>query len=252
MVHHLNLGRGLIADPAERLALARLNLSAGQKAKSATAHEAALGYLTAGLELVGGRVCGARTTISPSRCTSRPPSAEYLCGNFAEAEQQFSLLLRRAATSLDQARVYRLRSVQYENMSRYARRAGDRPGMPRALRRLLPRLGGGAAGRAGGGDRVHPILAGPAQHRVAGRSAGHDRSGDPDGHEHPDRHLGLDLHPRRAGAGPADLRHHGAPLAGPRQPGGVGLRLRDPRDHRRAGAGGLPVGLRVRHGWPCG
>ena len=34
IVHHLNLGRGLIADQAERIVLARLNLSAGQKAKS--------------------------------------------------------------------------------------------------------------------------------------------------------------------------------------------------------------------------
>jgi len=38
----------------------------------------------------------------------------------AKAEQQFALLLRQAATKLDKARVYRLRSVQYETWSRYA------------------------------------------------------------------------------------------------------------------------------------
>jgi predicted ATPase len=47
----------------------------------------------------------------------KPPSASTF--NFEEAEQRFQLLLERAKSSLDKARVYRLRSVQYENMSRY-------------------------------------------------------------------------------------------------------------------------------------
>ena len=119
IVHHLNLGRGLIADEAERIALARLNLSAGQKAKSSTAHEAALGYLAAGLSLVTERVWDSEYDLA---FTLHLEAAEclYLCGKFDAAEQQFALLLRQAATKLDKARVYRLRSVQYENMSRYA------------------------------------------------------------------------------------------------------------------------------------
>src|SRR5439155_516039 len=52
IVQHLNLGSDLIADDAERVALARLNLSAGQKAKASTAHAAALGYLQAGMRVV--------------------------------------------------------------------------------------------------------------------------------------------------------------------------------------------------------
>ncbi len=119
VVHHLNLGSGLIADPAERVALARLNWSAGQKAKSATAHEAALGYLTAGLGLVTEGLWDSDYDLAFALHLDAA-ECHYHCGNFAEAEQQFDLLLRRAATSLDQARVYRLRSVQYENMSRYA------------------------------------------------------------------------------------------------------------------------------------
>ncbi len=119
VVHHLNLGRGLIADVAERVALARLNLSAGQKAKSATAHDAALGYLTAGLELVTDELWDSDYQLAFA-LHLEAAECQYHCGNFAEAEQQFALLLQRAATSLDQAKVYRLRSVQYENMSRYA------------------------------------------------------------------------------------------------------------------------------------
>ena len=118
LVHHLNLGRALIADPSERLALARLNLSAGQKAKSATAHEAALGYLSAGLELVADDLWSTDYDLAFA-LHLEAAECQYHCGNFAEAEQQFSLLLQRAGTSLDKAKVYRLRGVQYENMSRY-------------------------------------------------------------------------------------------------------------------------------------
>jgi PAS domain S-box-containing protein len=119
LVHHLNLGRGLIAEPAERCELARLNLSAGQKAKSATAHEAALAYFTAGLELVGDDLWRSDYHLAFA-LHLEAAECQYRCGNFGAAEQQFSILLQRAATSLDRAKVYHLRSIQYENMSRYA------------------------------------------------------------------------------------------------------------------------------------
>jgi predicted ATPase/transcriptional regulator with GAF, ATPase, and Fis domain/tRNA A-37 threonylcarbamoyl transferase component Bud32 len=119
IVHHLNLGRGLIADDAERVALVRLNLSAGQKAKSSTAYEAALGYLNAGLSLVSDELWDSDYGLAFA-LRLEAAECQYHCGNFDAAEQQFALLLQRAATRLDKARVYRLRSVQYENMSRYA------------------------------------------------------------------------------------------------------------------------------------
>ncbi len=119
VAHHLNLGRDLIADPAERLALARLNLLAGQKAKSATAQEAALGYLTAGLGLVSEALWSSDYDLAFA-LHLEAAECQYHCGNFAAAEEQFAMLLQRAATSLDKAKVYRLRSLQYENLSRYA------------------------------------------------------------------------------------------------------------------------------------
>ncbi len=204
-----------------------------------------MGYLTAGLELVGDDLWSSDYDLAFA-LHLEAAECQYHCGNFAEAEQRFPLLLRRAATSLDQAKVYRLRSVQYENMSRYAdalATARECLGLfgvsfPDAPEERQAALEGEIAS-------IRSLL-GRAQHRIPGRSPGHDRPGNPDGHEHPDRYLGLDLYPWRAGPGPTDLRHHGAPLTDPRQRGRVGLRLRDPRDHRRADAGGLPVGLRVR------
>ena len=118
VAHHLNIGRDLIADGAERLALARIDLSAGQKAKSSTAYEAALDYLKAGLSLLTEERWESDYTLA-FELSVEAAECQYLCGDFDEAEQQFDLLLGRAITSLDKARVYRLRSVQYENMSRY-------------------------------------------------------------------------------------------------------------------------------------
>ncbi len=119
IVHHLNLGRDRITDDAERVGLARLNLTAGQKAKSSTAHEAALGYLNAGLSLVRDELWDSDYGLAFA-LRLEAAECQYHCGDFDAAEQLFAVLLRRAATRLDRARVYRLRSVQYENMSRYA------------------------------------------------------------------------------------------------------------------------------------
>ncbi len=119
VVHHLNLGRGLISDPAERATLVRLNLAAGRKAKASTAHEAALAYLTAGLELISEELWGSDYDLAFA-LHLEAAECEYYCGNFTEAERLFALLLQRAASSLDRAKVYRLRGLQYENQSRYA------------------------------------------------------------------------------------------------------------------------------------
>ncbi len=118
IVHHLNLGRVLIQDDAERVALAALNLRAGQKAKSSTAHDAALGYLRIGLDVATEALWDSDYGLAFA-LHLEAAECRYLCGDFDEAEQEFALLLQRAATSLDKARVYRLRSLQYENMSRY-------------------------------------------------------------------------------------------------------------------------------------
>src|SRR5207249_3734385 len=136
------------------------NLSAGQRAKSSTAHETALGYLNAGLSLVTDELWDSDYDLAFA-LRLEAAECQYRCGNFDAAEQQFALLLQRAATRLDSAKVYR-------------------------------------------------------------------------------------LHRRRRGPGAPDLRHDGAPLAGSRQLGRVRLRLCHACDHRRAGAWGLRVGVRIR------
>ncbi|MEW6498584.1 MAG: serine/threonine-protein kinase PknK, partial [Cyanobacteriota bacterium] len=52
IIDHLNQGLELVTARSERTEIARLNLMAGQKAKAATAYEAAFKYFTTGLKLL--------------------------------------------------------------------------------------------------------------------------------------------------------------------------------------------------------
>ncbi|MCI0388043.1 MAG: sigma 54-interacting transcriptional regulator [Acidobacteria bacterium] len=119
IVHHLNLGSSLIADDAERLALARLNLSAGRKARSSTAYDSALEYLKSGASLLNEAEWESDYELAFA-LNLEAAECQNLCGNFDEAEAAFESLLGRTKTNLDQARVYSLRIIQYENLSRYA------------------------------------------------------------------------------------------------------------------------------------
>jgi Nif-specific regulatory protein len=119
VVHHLNLGSGLISEETERLALARLNLIAGRRAKSSTAYQAALDYFKAGAGLLTEKHWETDYDLAFALHLDLA-ECQYLCGDFDEVERQFDSLLERARTNLDKAAVYKLRSIQYENMARYA------------------------------------------------------------------------------------------------------------------------------------
>jgi predicted ATPase/signal transduction histidine kinase len=119
IAHHLNRGRGLIEAPDERREVARLDLLAGREAKSSTAHEAALEFFRAGVDLLD----EAQWAGDHALCFALQLEAvesEYLCGRFEAAQPQYQQLLLRAATNIERARVHRLQSVQHEHMARYA------------------------------------------------------------------------------------------------------------------------------------
>jgi predicted ATPase/signal transduction histidine kinase len=116
IVQHLNLGRRLIRDADERRAVAALNLAAGRRAKSATAHDSALELFQAGIELLGA------TADDELDFALRLEAAEsrYLCGQFDAALADLGALLERPRPAIERAQVARLRSVAFENMGRYA------------------------------------------------------------------------------------------------------------------------------------
>ncbi|NUN14054.1 MAG: AAA family ATPase [Myxococcales bacterium] len=118
IVNHLNIGAELITDPAAKTDLARLNLLAGRKAKSSTAYQPALSHFKIGLDLLDGTSWTAHYDLTFA-LSCELAECEYLCGNFAEAEQAFGLLLSQARSTLEKAEIYNLRIIQYENMAKY-------------------------------------------------------------------------------------------------------------------------------------
>ena len=119
VVNQLNHAVGLIAGADEKLALLRLNVLAGMKAKAGIAYGAARNYLARAAALVaadGWTTCYDDTLelyLALAEC-------EYLVGNVDPADQLFELMLRNASSDLDRARIYSLRIKVYQAGSRYA------------------------------------------------------------------------------------------------------------------------------------
>ncbi|WP_009634539.1 AAA family ATPase [Synechocystis sp. PCC 7509] len=105
IVDHLDRGLELVTDRAERSEIARLNLIAGQKAKAATAYEAALEYLTTGLKLLDTDSWLSEYDLTLS-LYSEAAGAAYLQGCFDEMEQFVEGVLNNAKTAIDKVQVY--------------------------------------------------------------------------------------------------------------------------------------------------
>ncbi|MBF0552525.1 MAG: serine/threonine-protein kinase PknK, partial [Deltaproteobacteria bacterium] len=108
IVNHMNTGAGLISDQSEREKLAELNLAAGKKAKASGAWEPALRYFLNGLELVGEDAWDRRYDLTLSL---HGEAAEVACfsGDLETMEQLAQVVLQKAATLLDQMKIYEIK-----------------------------------------------------------------------------------------------------------------------------------------------
>jgi predicted ATPase/transcriptional regulator with GAF, ATPase, and Fis domain len=118
IINHLNKGGDLITDRTEQLALARLNLMAGQKAKTSSAYHAAFDCFEKGIALLDPSDWDAEYRLMWSLHVEAAES-QYLAGAFGRAEAAFRVLLDRAVTPLDRAQVQILRITLSENQSRW-------------------------------------------------------------------------------------------------------------------------------------
>ncbi|MBD2520306.1 AAA family ATPase [Nostoc sp. FACHB-973] len=105
VIDHFNIGRNLVTDQQERHKIARLNLIAGQKAKKALAHSAALQYLTTGIELLATDSWQFQYALTFA-LHEEATEAAYLCGDFQQMEQWAIMVLENANTVLDKIKVY--------------------------------------------------------------------------------------------------------------------------------------------------
>ena len=125
VVDHLNTGAGLMADGAERLGLAELNLRAGRRAKASAAFPSAYGYFAAGAGVLPVEPWGRQHALAFALLLELA-QAEYLTGRLEEAERSYEVLVQQAATPLESSDAYLLMMNQYETTARYydAIRAG--------------------------------------------------------------------------------------------------------------------------------
>ncbi|MGK7926055.1 MAG: AAA family ATPase, partial [Spirulina sp.] len=105
IVNQLNIGVDLIRDRAQTEELMRLNRTAGRKATTATAYEAAIGYFTLALNLLAPEDWARQYDLAFS-LHLEASKAEYLAGNFPRARDLADIALKRAQSLLEQIDAY--------------------------------------------------------------------------------------------------------------------------------------------------
>ncbi|MEM7066072.1 MAG: adenylate/guanylate cyclase domain-containing protein [Cyanobacteria bacterium P01_B01_bin.77] len=114
VVDHLNLGRSQLSLE-QWLEVAQLNLEAGQRAKQATAYQAAEQYLAVGVECLG-EIVAPSLTYDLHREWAE---VQYLLGEFDASQSTIDYLLQQNLSPLQQAEVYNLRIVQNTIQTNY-------------------------------------------------------------------------------------------------------------------------------------
>ena len=118
IVGHLNMGSSLITSSEELERLARLNLQAGYKAKKSTAYRPALNYFSEGVARLPADAFESLYDLAFALHLEQA-ECNYLCGHFDVAQEALDDLLNHAKSPLEQAEIYRIRIVQYENTNRF-------------------------------------------------------------------------------------------------------------------------------------
>ncbi len=108
IVNQLNKGADLIVLETERETLAKLNLAAAQKAKSATAYVAAIEYTTKGIQLLTAN-CWQQCYELTLALHNLAAELTCLSGYFGQMEQIVDEVLQNARQLLDKVKVYEVR-----------------------------------------------------------------------------------------------------------------------------------------------
>jgi diguanylate cyclase (GGDEF)-like protein len=108
VMKHLNQGLALIKSPTERLQLAKYNLWAGQKAKSASAYYAANEYFSAGISLLPENYWQNEEELA-FQLYKELAACKYLIGDFVKANDYFNQLLDQETNPLKILEINRLK-----------------------------------------------------------------------------------------------------------------------------------------------
>ncbi|HIE01755.1 MAG TPA: GAF domain-containing protein, partial [Thiotrichaceae bacterium] len=117
IVEQFNHSLELLNNQAERLKVAQLNLIAGQKAKMATAYEAAVNYFTKGRSLLTEKSWENEYELTLNLFTEATEVA-YLSGDFKQMEQLAQVVLQQARTLSDDVKVCQIQISAYTAQNR--------------------------------------------------------------------------------------------------------------------------------------
>jgi predicted ATPase/signal transduction histidine kinase/serine/threonine protein kinase/CheY-like chemotaxis protein len=116
VVNHLNEGRALIQERAEKQKLAELNLSAGKKAKASAAYQPAFKSLQMGIALLEKESWQTQYDLTLA-LYGEATEAAYLCTDFEETERLAEVVLFKANTILDKVKIYESQMQAYAAQS---------------------------------------------------------------------------------------------------------------------------------------
>ncbi|MDM8548843.1 AAA family ATPase [Desulfobacterales bacterium HSG2] len=118
MVNHLNAGISLITEPSETLLLAKLNLTAGKKAKDSIAYLQALNCFRTGISLLSEKSWDTDYSLTfdlYKECYE----CEFILTHFDEAETLFETMLSRMESIFDKAEIYSISIRQNSILAKY-------------------------------------------------------------------------------------------------------------------------------------
>ncbi|MFN6502003.1 MAG: AAA family ATPase [Nostoc sp. DedQUE01] len=112
IVNHLNMGSILIIQSAEQEQIARLNLLASKKARTATAYEAAVTYATKGIKLLNPDCWQSQYELALELHELAAENA-FLSRDFAQIDRWVETVLHQTKTLLDRVKIYEIKIQAY-------------------------------------------------------------------------------------------------------------------------------------------
>jgi predicted ATPase/signal transduction histidine kinase len=118
ILDHLNIARSLLLKSEQKIELAQLNLTAGIKAKQATAYAASLQYLSIGMNCLSDQTWEENYDLVLA-LHKENAELEFLNGHFEQSERLIQETVAHVKTSLEKAEVLHILIVQYTLSARY-------------------------------------------------------------------------------------------------------------------------------------
>ncbi|MCP5003761.1 MAG: AAA family ATPase, partial [Planctomycetes bacterium] len=112
LVNHLNAGAELITNKRELIELARFNLLAGEKAKTSTAYNDALKFVTTGIKLLPENKWRNQYELTLSLYVTGAYAA-YICRKYSRMEKLNHEVLENANDILDRVKVYKIKALSF-------------------------------------------------------------------------------------------------------------------------------------------